>query len=390
MAYYVRPDREPGRYIRTNVPDGHYLVHSAKGSEWTKGHKYIDKRWIEGAWHYLYEIPKEYAEKAGNAVKETAQKATSAAKETVKKATDTVKETTQKTQKAAKDFKEYSKNVDSKKARAQSAQQNFQKEAQKSEQAYLREKQKQEDLAKKQNDALKTSMGSKKVYDSLHDKYEQEQNNAEAHLEALRDKIHNGGVVNQKEWQDAYDRIDAAKDKLSDLEKNQKKYQEELHTENQKAHAQLEKSQEKSELYGRRAEDYNKLGDVYSKKEEEAAKEQETAKYKASKALNDILDGATGITAQGAQWLKNQMEAGNKFAINTLAAIEEKGMSAVTKGNAFLKNLLKGKSSQTALPARSSSGRKLNGTGNKAERREVVGGGPVSNNDYSNRPKKRR
>lgn len=388
MAYYVRSERESGRYIRTNAPDGHYLSHSA--GEWIKGHKYIDKRLINGEWQYLYPEMLEKAKQAGNAIKDTAKKATDTVKETAKKAASTVKDTAEKTSKSAKEFKEYSKEVDSKKAQAQSSKQNFQKEAQKSEQAYLREKQKQEDLAKKQNDALKTSMGSQKVYEGLHEKYEQEQKDAEAHLESLRDKIHNGGVVNQKEWQDAYDRIDAAKDKISELEKNQKKHQEDLHTENQKAHAQLEKSQEKSELYGRRAEDYNKLGDVYSKREEEAAKDQETAKYKASKALNDLIDGATGITAQGAQWLKNQYEAGNKFAINTLAAIEEKGLSTVAKGNNFLKNLLKGNEKQPATPAKSTSGRKYNGTGQKAERREAVGGGPVSNNDYSNRPKKRR
>ena len=56
MAYYVRSDIPSGRYIRSDIPDGRYLVHSAEGTTWAKGHKYIDKRLINGVWKYLYEV----------------------------------------------------------------------------------------------------------------------------------------------------------------------------------------------------------------------------------------------------------------------------------------------------------------------------------------------
>ena len=336
MAYYVRPDREPGRYIRTNIPDGHYLVHSAKGSEWTKGHKYIDKRWINGAWQYLYPEMLEAAKRAGDAVKDTAKKATDTAKNIGEK----VKKTAENTSKAAKDFKNYYKEVDIKSKGAKQT-------------ADAQEKRHQEAIKELNQSVLD---GGK----ARNDKRE-----AEKEIKDIHDRWHNGKVVNQQEVQDAHNK-----------KENAEKAEKESHERNQQADKDEQDARDRA---GAAKFEYEK-----------AEAEKETAKYKASKALNDLIDGTTGITAQGAQWLKNQYEAGNKFAINTLAAIEEKGMSAVTKGNKFLKNLLKGKSSQAALPTRSSSGRTYSGTGTKARRREAIGGGPVSNNDYTNRPKKRR
>lgn len=380
MAYYVRSDIPSGRYIRTDVPDGRYLAHSAKGTEWSKGHKYVDKRWIQGAWHYLYPEMLEAAKRAGDAVKDTA-----------KNVGENAKKTADKVVKATKDFKDYSKKVDEKEQKAQLGSAEAKVNQAKAEIKRSEERKRQQEARERANTAVETEMASQKAYNSLHEKYEKEQKDAEAHLEALREKIHNGGVVNQKEWQDAYDRIDAAKESLSNLESTREKNREDLHSENQKAANAARAAEVKEIAYLHEAEKQAKLREKFDEEQREAYEEKQELKYKASKALNDIIDGTTGITAQGAKWLRDQYNAGNKWAAATLASIEARGASAVAKGNYFLSKLVKGSSKSRSQPASSSSsGRNYSGVGTKAQRREAVGGGPVSNNDYSNRPKKRR
>ena len=367
MAYYLRSDNQPqhgGYMISNSSMQGGYLMHSAKGSEWKKPHKYLDKRWIDGAWKYLYELPKniqETAKKTGETVKETAKNvgeniqkrhnyAVNEMKKTAEKAVDTVKDTAQKATKVAKDFKDYSDKIDIKEARAKET--------------------------IDEGRAGYTSDGKVSRPEAIHqrianmrknrDKAEAEKAEAEKELAEMNDRWRNGEVVNQKEIHDAKARVNTADQAIKDAEKAIKN-----------AEAALQRE-------AHRAEDALRA-------EEEAKKEKESAKYKASKALNKIdnlIDDASGSAKQGLQWLKNQLESGNKWAMNTLAAIEEKGTSAVATGNAFLQNLLGGNKRSMPASSSSSSGRNYSGTGNKAQRRETVAGGPVSDNDYRRRPKR--
>lgn len=368
MAYYVRSDAPSGRYIRTDVSDGRYLAHSAKGTEWSKGHKYIDKRWIQGAWEYLYEIPKEYAERAGNAVKDTAKKATDAVKETAKNVKATAEKKVEETKKAAKDFKDYSKNVDKKWDNAVDTYHERGDGGGRDNRTGM-----QTSIDKRRNDAIASKTEAEK-----------EKAKAEKDIENIHERWHNGEVVNQKEVQDAHNRLDAANKAIEKADKDIKNADE--------ATARNEKAREEAR-----------------KVAEEASKEAETAKYKASKALNDVIDGTTGATKQAAQWLKNQLNSGADWTTDQIEKIRESdavaslagklenlyansNSGATKKGLSILSQIIgwgkleaPKKSSKT-----SSSGRTYSGTGTKAQRREAVDGGPVSNNDYSNRPKKRR
>lgn len=407
MAYYMRSNSTSshGNYMMSNSSmQGGYLMHSAKGSEWKKPHKYLDKRWIDGAWHYLYEIPKEFAQRAGEAAKDTAekvstaaknarekavntamekaQKAEKAAKETVEKAAaaaktarekavDTVKDTTQKATKAAKDFKDYSDKIDIKEARAKET--------------------------IDEGRAGYTSDGKVSRPEAIHqrianirkdrDKAEAEKTKAEKELAEMNDRWHNGEVVNQKEIHDAKARVNAADQAIKDAEKAIKN-----------AEAALQR-----EAY--RAEDALRA-------EEEAKKEKESAKYKASKALNaldDMIDDASGSAKQGLQWLKNQLNSGADWTTNQIEKIRESDAVASLSGK--LENLYANTNSKAAKTglniinqligwgnlgpvenvsrsSRSFSGRNYSGTGNKAQKREIVAGGPVSNNDYRRRPKR--
>ena len=317
MAYYLRSDNQPqhgGYMISNSSMQGGYLMHSAKGSEWKGPHKYIDKRWIQGAWHYLYEIPKEFAQRTGEAVKDTAEKAA-----------NTVKESAQKVQSDVKDLKDYSKKVDERRQRAGEDQ-----EKRASVDEYNR-------TANKKQNAMKAKQ------------------EAETALKDIDERWKKGETVNQQEIHDAKDKKEKAEKAYDDAKNAESRREEAI------------------------AKDQATL--------RETAKEMETAKYKASKALNDIIDGADNISAQGAQWLKNQLESGNKWAMNTLIAIDEKGASAVASGNAFLKKLL-GKNKQQA--SSSSSGRKYSGIGNKAQKHgEAVSGGPVGDPERNKNRSKR-
>lgn len=353
MAYYMRSNSTSshGNYMISNSSmQGGYLMHSAKGTEWKKPHKYLDKRWIDGAWKYLYELPKniqETAKKAGETVKDTAEKVSTAAKnageniqkrhnyavnemkKTAEKAVDTVKDSAKKVQNDVKDLKDYSKKVDERRVRAN-------------------EEREQRDSSKERN--------------RLHNKIAsavEEREKAEKELQDFDERWKRGEVVNQQEIHDAKKRAEDAKKR----EEN--------------ARNALERAEEVREKDERTAF--------------ETSVEMQSAKYKASEALNKIdnlIDDASGSAKQGLQWLKNQLESGNKWAMNTLAAIEEKGTSAVATGNAFLQNLLGKNKQQTSRSSGSSSGRNYSGTGNKAQRREAVAGGPVSDNDYRRRPKR--
>lgn len=347
MAYYVRSDNPSGRYIRTDVPDGRYLAHSAKGTEWSKGHKYVDKRWIQGAWHYLYPEMLEAAKRAGDAVKDTA-----------KKAADTVKTTVEKGKQAAKDFKNYSKETDIKAKGA---------------------KQTEEIQKKRKEEAIKEMNQSVKDGGEARNK----QREAEKEIDDIHNRWHNGQVVNQKEVQDAHNKKDAAQ-----------RAEEDAHKRNQKA---AEDEQDATKKASEAHKDYE---------EAEAAKE--TAKYKASKALNDVIDGTTGATKQAAQWLKNQLNSGADWTTDQIEKIRESdavaslagklenlyansNSGATKKGLSILSQIIGwGKLEAPKKSSSNSSNRTYSGTGTKAQRREAVGGGPVSNNDYSNRPKKRR
>lgn len=350
MAYYMRSNSTSshGNYMMSNSSmQGGYLMHSAKGTEWSKGHKYKDKRWIDGAWHYLYEIPKEFAQRAGEAAKDTAEKVSTAAKnvgeniqkrhnyavnemkKTAEKAVDTVKDTAQKVQNDVKDLKDYSKKVDERRVRAN------------------------EEREQRTSNEEMNRLNEKRV-----SAYE-EKEKAEKDLKDIDERWKRGEVVNQQEIHDAKKRLEDAT----------KRYE----------------NAQNAEL---RAEEKRKETEKIAS---ETWKEMQTDKYKVSEALNKIdnlIDDASGSAKQGLQWLKNQLESGNKWAMNTLATIEEKGISAVTTGNAFLKNLLGGNKQQSSRSSSSSSGRNYSGTGNKAQRRETVAGGPVSDNDYRRRPKR--
>lgn len=361
MAYYVRSDAPSGRYIRTDVPDGRYLAHSAKGTEWSKGHKYVDKRWIQGAWHYLYPEMLEAAKRAGDAVKDTAKKAT----DTVKKASDTVKETAknvkasaekkvEETKKAAKDFKNYSKEVDSKLDRYQEDKDQRWDRKMKNSEAYVKES----EYAEKQG----------KEVDRLSDE--------RAEVEKIYGK-------NSEQYKYAKEREDEA---LNDLKTSEKRLK------------------DLNEAWEKNNKEFSKDVDAQKKLEEE----KKTDKYKASKALNDVIDGATGATKQAAQWLKNQLNSGADWTTDQIEKIRESdavaslagklenlyantNSGATKKGLSILSQIIGwGKLEAPKKSSNNSSGRTYSGTGTKAQRREAVGGGPVSNNDYRNRPKKRR
>lgn len=353
MAYYVRLDTPSGRYIRTDVSDGRYLAHSAKGTEWSKGHKYIDKRWIQGAWHYLYPEMLEAAKRAGDVVKDTAKKATDTAKnvgenvkkrheyavgemkKTAEKTTKAVKDTAEKATKAAKDFKNYSQDVDSRADRYKDAREQRDDRAKKAAENYVKTDKEYEKVTEEAKDAYTNYEIAAEVYG----KDSEQARAAEEEYNKVEERRHDVLVSNQNS------------EKAFDTYYDGKKIVEE--------NEGLKK----------------------------AEAEKETAKYKASKALNKLLRESDLATRQGAQWLKNQLDSGNKWAMNTLAAIEEKGTSAVAKGNSFLSQLFSGSKKPAPVPI---SKRTYSGTGTKAQRREAVSGGPVSNNDYTNRPKKRR
>lgn len=358
MAYYVRSDAPSGRYIRTDVPEGRYLVHSAEGTTWAKGHKYVDKRWIQGAWHYLYPEMLEAAKRAGDAVKDTAKKATDTVKETAKNVKATAEKKVEETKKAAREFKNYSKEVDIKSKGAK--------------QTADAQKKRQEEAAKEMNQSVLDGGKASNTKDE-----------AEKEIEDIHDRWHNGKVVNQQEVKDAHDKKESAEKAI-----------EESHRRNQQA-----------------AEDYQDARDragTAKNEYENAEAEKETAKYKASKALNDVIDGATGATKQAAQWLKNQLNSGADWTTDQIEKIRESdavaslagklenlyansNSGATKKGLSILSQIIGwGKLEAPKKSSSSSSNRTYSGTGTKAQRREAVDGGPVSNNDYSNRPKKRR
>lgn len=375
MAYYMRSNNASsyGNYMMSNSSmQGGYLMHSAKGSEWKKPHKYIDKRWIDGAWKYLYELPKniqETAKKAGEAVKDTAEKAS----------------------KAAKDFKDYSKNVDKREARATAEVSKAEKRANESNSKAQAEWKKQEQAERQGKTAASLAESSQKEYKTEKARLDSELRKAEASDKALMDRIRNGGVVNQSEFKASKDRINSIKDQQKELEQKQRTQQEQLKNAGNAAVKDINDSKAREAAYKAKQDEQEQRRKDMQEEQRKAAEEQKTMAYKASKALNDIIDGADNISAQGAQWLKNQLESGNKWAMNTLAAIEEKGTSAVVTGNAFLKKLLgknKQQPSRSSSSSSSSSGRNYSGTGNKAQRRETVAGGPVSDNDYRRRPKR--
>lgn len=406
MAYYMRSNNASshGNYMISNSSmQGGYLMHSAKGSEWKKPHKYLDKRWIDGAWKYLYELPKNVQETAKN-VGENIQKrhnyAVNEMKKTAKNvgeniqkrhnyAVNEMKKTAEKAVDTVKDLKDYSKKVDERRVRAN-------------------EEREQRDSSEERN--------------RLHNKIAsavEEREKAEKELQDFDERWKRGEVVNQQEIHDAKKRAEDAKKR----EEN--------------ARNALERAEEVREKDERTAF--------------ETSVEMQSAKYKASEALNKIdnlIDDASGSAKQGLQWLKNQLESGNKWAMNTLADIEEKGSSALATGSAFLKNLLgKEKPKENSNTASrsinisnssSASGRKYSGVGQKAEVKDkkeihaaevarnnaeaevtyarktygfnseeykravskfqrkneeylnLSNGGPVSNNKYNGRPSKRK
>ena len=293
-----------GSYMVSNSSmQGSYLMHSAKGSEWKKPHKYIDKRWIHGAWHYLYEIPKEFAEKAGETIAE-----------------------------------------------------------------------------KYQAD-----------YKAQHSELEKLSTDLKKREKMLEDKIKNGEDASKVELQQTKNAIRMCEERISELDDIEKKRQSAFKATNERyAKDVLDVQKRKGAYLDKAKEDTDKLSEA-KRREEEALDEKDSAIYKASKALNkidDMIDDASGSAKQGLQWLKNQLESSNKWAMNTLAAIEKKGTSAVTTGNAFLQNLLGGNNRSIPTFSSSSSGRNYSGIGNKAQRRETVAGWPVSDNDYRRRPKR--
>ena len=377
MAYYVRSDAPSGRYIRTDVPDGRYLAHSAKGTEWSKGHKYVDKRWIQGAWHYLYPEMLEAAKKAGDAVKDTAKKAT----DTVKKASDTVKETAknvkasaekkvEETKKTAKDFKDYSKKTDIK---------------EKGLNQDLREREKYGQAAGKEY--AKNQKDLKSTIEELDGNARKQNNKAYDNMQTAKE------VYGEKseQYKAAKEDFDAAHERWKELKDEENR---------------IRDRQEQIEVETTKNED--KYFDTEAELDKVKA-EKETAKYKASKALNDVIDGTTGATKQAAQWLKNQLNSGADWTTDQIEKIRESdavaslagklenlyansNSGAMKKGLSILSQIIGwGKlEAPKKSSGSSSSGHTYSGTGTKAQRREAVDGGPVSNNDYSNRPKKRR
>lgn len=427
MAYYVRPDSSAGRYIRTDVPEGHYFAHSAEGTTWAKGHKYIDKRLINGVWKYLYEVPKAYVTEGRDSAKAKA----SEAKKDVSKGAKATKENVTK---AAKDFKDYSKNVDnSKKLAEEAARKNLQREqkakaeekraqdvgkqAQKDyEKAFKedRERRNQQqagvdkakaDDDKARDDFEKTRLAYEKAlheFDTVKETYPK---NSEAYKYAEEAK--------DEAWNDYYE---IAKNDALEARKKYEGYKDIMERDNKKAGEKYNEITSKAEQAGKdyraASEEREKASEEREKAEreyEEAAREQETAMYKASKALNDIIDGTTGATKQAAQWLKNQLNSGADWTTDQIEKIRESdavaslagklenlyanaNSGATKKGLSILSQIIGwGKlEAPKKSSGSSSSGRTYSGTGTKAQRREAVDGGPVSNNDYSNRPKKRR
>ena len=375
MAYYLRSDNQPqhgGYMISNSSMQGGYLMHSAKGSEWKKPHKYLDKRWIDGTWKYLYELPKniqETAKKTGETVKETAKNvgeniqkrhnyAVNEMKKTAEKAVDTVKDTAQKATKAAKDFKDYSKKVDEKTDRLKEDMQQRKDRRDNNNTRFVEAREKQEKLKKEAERATNEREIAEKVYGDKSEAYNYTKNAEDEANKALKDSEKH------------------IKDMNSAYERDAKKIE----------------------------QDKNKLN--------QAEAEKESAKYKASKALNaidDIIDDASGSAKQGLQWLKNQLNSGVDWTTDQIEKIRESDAVASLSGK--LENLYANTNSKAAKTglniinqligwgnlgpvenvsrsSKSSSGRNYSGTGNKAQKREAVAGGPVSDNDYRRRPKR--
>ena len=99
----------------------------------------------------------------------------------------------------------------------------------------------------------------------------------------------------------------------------------------------------------------------------------------------------------GADWTTDQIEKIRESdAVASCAGKLENlytntNSGSTKKGLSILSQIIGGgKLEAPKKSSNNSSGRTYSGTGTKAQRREAVDGGPVSNNNYSNRPKKRR
>ncbi len=412
MAYYMRSNNASchGNYMMSNSSmQGGYLMHSAKGSEWKKGHKYIDKRLIGGVWKYLYELPKEYLKNGREGAKKVAESAD-------KDISAGYKATKQNVSNAAKDFKNYSKKVDAQKEAAGNYARENLKEKQKIKsnqekniETYRKEyanrseqENKQIEGYRKAAEEARTARKEAEKAIKERDAHRAEVSKARENLEAAEQvygkKSEQYRVAKEKyDEETAYQselasKEDAAREASARADKKVKGYEAIAKRDLEKSNSLIDKNNDEANKLRSdydRAEQKQKLGEEQYRKAEE---EQKSLAYKASKALNaldNMIDDASGSAKQGAQWLKNQLEAGNKWAINTLANIEEKGSSALATGSAFLKNLFGKKTEAPSQSSSSSSGRNYSGTGNKAQKQgEAVAGGPVSNNDYRRRPKR--
>lgn len=108
----------------------------------------------------------------------------------------------------------------------------------------------------------------------------------------------------------------------------------------------------------------------------DANAEKDTFKYKASRFLDNILNGnVSGATKVGGDWLKEQLDSGSKWlggigekANTTLNTIRDKKDSVAAIGADFIQNAFN-RNIQENVILPESSGRKYSGTSQKAEKR---------------------
>lgn len=353
MAYYMRSNdaHDDSRYMMHAWGDG-------KGS-WGQ-HKYIDKRWLNGAWKYLYELPKNVGQAARNAGQ-------------------TVKNTAQQAKKTFNNFRNYSTNVDTKASQASEKKQQNQRTGQRitsSQQANSRaraESVAKEQAAKEQNqrDKNAVNLASDRYMKSYSDAQKWQAN--EDQLAKMRADISAGKDVDYNKMSQLEEENRRLTDEAHRYEANNSEKWLNTAREREKQSSQnIEAEKAKQREYDQKSADLQAQKEQNDKEyfanqvaEERANAEKETLKYKASRFLDNILDRADEVTASGASWLKNQMESGNEWVTNTIASIGNKGEESLqTIQNLFGK---KEEAIETRSMPEKSTGRQYNATSQKAE-----------------------
>lgn len=398
-------------YMRSNDAhdDSRYLMHAwgdGKGS-WGQ-HKYIDKRWISGAWKYLYELPKNIRNSVNNFRNYSTNVDTRASQAGARKA-----QNARNRQSIISEQQKNSKLRVESIAKEQDAEKRRTESAIGAKNAY-EQNQRDKNALGIASDTYMQSFADNQKWQANEDKLEkmhsdiaagkdvnyEEMGRLEEEQRRLTDAWHREASNNSEEWLNtARERENNSSAALEGAKNSAYEATRERDSERDKQKEYDARSAELQEQRKQNEEEYwqNQVA------EERANAEKETWKYKASRFLDNILDGADEITASGASWLKKQMDAGGKWldgavtaigtkldfgnnmretaikVTNALNRIGEVADNTTKAGADFLKNLFGSRDvapenvvepeglPSRSMPQPSSGGRQYNGTSQKAE-----------------------